>query len=118
MAAKKKRVKKSGSSIADKWMAVAKERGMTAQPPAARKSGVALWKLLEDPLVPVRQAASFALASLRDPAIVQAFILELKGASSARAAKAATILAEAGFQNAAPYFTAAFTREDRKASAA
>ena len=113
-----KRAKRSGSSIADKWMAVAKERGMTAQPPAARKSGAALWALLEDPLVPVRQAAGFALASLRDPAIVQAFILELRGASSAKAARAALTLGAAGFQNAAPYFTAAFSREDRKASAA
>jgi len=91
---------------------------MTVQPPAARKSGAALWDLLEDPLPSVRNAAGFALASLRDPALVQAFILELRGATSARAARAALTLGEAGFQNAAPYFTAAFTREDRKASAA
>lgn len=114
----KKPAKSSGSSIAAKWMKVAKERGMTAQPPAAKKSGAALWELLEDSLPSVRQAAGFALASVRDPAIVQAFILELKGASSARAASAALILGEAGFQSAAPYFIAAFTRDDAKASAA
>jgi HEAT repeat protein len=115
---KKKAAKSSGSTIAAKWMKVAKDRGMTAQPPAARKSGAALWAMLEDPLPSVRQAAGFALASLRDPAIVQAFILELKGATSARAARAALTLGEAGFQNAAPYFIAAFTRDDAKASAA
>lgn len=114
----KRPAKSSGSSIAAKWMKVAKARGMTAQPPAARKSGAALWALLEDPLPSVRQAAGFALASLRDPAIVQAFILELKGATSARAARAALILGEAGFQNAAPYFLAAFSRDDARASAA
>ena len=122
MAPKKKPTKKpsksSGSSIAATWMKVAKARGMTAQPPAARKSGAALWSMLEDPLPSVRQAAGFALASLRDPSIVQAFILELEGASSARAARAAITLGEAGFQNAAPYFIAAFTRADAKASAA
>jgi HEAT repeat protein len=110
--------KSTGRSIAAKWMKVAKARGMTAQPPAARKSGAALWTLLEDPLPSVRQAAGFALASIRDPSIVQAFILELRNATSARAARAALTLGEAGFQNAAPYFIAAFSRDDRKASAA
>ena len=89
-------------------MEIAQSRGMTAQPPAARKAGAGLWKLLEDPLPSVRHAAGFALASVRDPALVQAFILDLEGASSARAARAALILGEAGFQNAAPYFLATF----------
>jgi len=121
MAATKKTKKTkagSGSTIARIWMDVARQRGMTAQPPAARKSGAALWDLLEDPLPSVRQAAGFALASLRDPALVQAFILHLEGATSARAAQAALTLGEAGFQNAAPYFVAAFSRKEAKASAA
>src|SRR5262245_39471648 len=114
----KKKRKASGSTIAEKWMEIAQSRGMTAQPPAARKAGAALWKLLGDRLPSVRLAAGFALASVRDPALVQAFILDLEGASSARAARAALILGEAGFQNAAPYFLATVTRQDRKASAA
>jgi hypothetical protein len=110
--------KQTGTAIAAKWMEVAKQRGMTAQPPAARKSGALLWKLLEDDMPSVRHAAGFALASIRDPSIVQAFILELQGASSSKAAKAALTLGQAGFVNAAPYFAATFTRDDRKASAA
>jgi HEAT repeat protein len=110
--------KPSGTAIAAKWMEVAKERGMTAQAPAARKSGALLWKLLEDDMPSVRHAAGFALASIRDPSIVQAFILELNGASSSKAAKAALTLGQAGFVNAAPYFASTFTRDDAKASAA
>lgn len=125
MAPAKKRAKSSGTKtkstgrgIAATWMKVAKSRGMTAQPPAARKSGEALWALLEDPLPSVRHAAGFALASIRDPSLVQAFILALEGASASRAARAALTLGEAGFTNAAPYFLATFTRDDPKASAA
>lgn len=118
-AAKKPPKKKSsGTHIADTWMKVAKTRGMTAQPPAAKRSGEALWRLLEDELPSVRQAAGFALASIRDPSLVQAFILALKGANAARAARAALTLGEAGFTNAAPYFLSTFDRADPKASAA
>lgn len=115
---KKPRKRTSGSSIAATWMKVARQRGMTDQPPAAKKAGAALWALLEDPLPSVRHAAGFALAAIRDPALVQAFILNLEGASSGRAARAALTLGEAGFTNAAPYFLATFTKNDRKASAA
>jgi HEAT repeat protein len=105
-------------SISEEWMQIAKSRGMTAQPAAARRAGKEVWKLLEDELAPVRQAAAFAIASVRDPAIVQAFILALKGASSARIGKATLTLGEAGFVNAAPYFAASFGKYDAKLNAA
>jgi HEAT repeat protein len=99
--------------------ATAKKRGMTAaQSKASRKSGLALLKLLEDPLPTVRQAAGFALASVRDPALVQGFIGALDGRSSSAFARAALALGEAGYENAAPYFRAAFSRDDRRLSAA
>src|SRR4051812_7863640 len=107
-------------SLSERWMQIAKARGMTAQPAAAKKAGRLLWSLLEDPLAPVRTSAAFALAQVRDPSLVQAFILALEGASPARMAKAALTLGEAGFVNAAPYFAAGLSREvkDKKLSAA
>ena len=105
-------------SLADQWLEVARQRGMTAQPPAATRSGKLLWRLLEDRLAPVRTSAAFALAQVRDPALVQAFIFALRGASSARMAKGAVILGEAGFVNAVPYFATGFLKADRKLAAA
>ncbi len=116
--ARAKKTQAKRPSVADTWMEIARQRGMTAQPAAATKSGKELWKLLEDPLAPVRQAAGFALASVRDPSIVQAFILALKGADSRRMARSAVTLGAAGFVNAAPYLAAGFSRHDKKLSAA
>jgi HEAT repeat protein len=90
---------------------------MTDQPPAIR-AGKQLWSYLEDAQGPVRIAAAFALAQVRDPSLVQAFILALKGATSKRMAKAAITLGEAGYINAAPYLAAGFTRQDPHLSAA
>lgn len=111
-----KRAKKP--SLSDRWMEVARARGMTSQPAAAKRSGKLLWKLLEDDLAPVRTAAAFALTRLRDPSIVQAVILALEGASSAKMTKAAVTLAEAGYVNAVPYYAAGFPYADRKLAAA
>ena len=86
-------------TLIDRWLATATSRGMTTHPPA-RKAGKRLWSLLEADLAPVRTSAAFALAQLRDPALVQAFILALKGASSKRLAKAVITLGEAGYVNA------------------
>src|SRR5258707_1252392 len=83
-----------------------RQRRMTNQPAAATKAGRLLWSLLEDPLAPVRTSAAFALAQVRDPSLVQAFILALEGASSQKMAKAAVTLGEAGYVNAVPYFAA------------
>jgi HEAT repeat protein len=104
-------------SLVDRWLETAKSRGMTEQAPDLR-AGKKLWSYLEDPSAPVRIAAAFALAQVRDPALVQAFILALKGASSKRMAEAVVTLGEAGFINAAPYLAAGFTRDDPKLSAA
>jgi HEAT repeat protein len=104
-------------TLIDRWLATATSRGMTTHPPA-RKAGKRLWSLLEADLAPVRTSAAFALAQLRDPALVQAFILALKGASSKRLAKAVITLGEAGYVNAAPYLAAGFTRDDKRLSAA
>lgn len=113
-----KRAKSKKVPLSDRWMEIAKARGMTAQPAAATRSGKLLWKLLEDELAPVRTSAAFALAQVRDPSIVQAFIMALKGASSSRMAKGAITLGEAGFVNAVPYFAAGLTRDDPKLAAA
>src|SRR5258706_12117128 len=100
-------------SLSERWMQIAKARGMTAQPPAATRSGKLLWRLLEDPLAPVRTSAAFALAQVRDPSLVQAFILALAGASSSRMARGAITLGEAGFVNAVPYFAAGLSRDNK-----
>jgi HEAT repeat protein len=115
-----KKARKPGRSLTQKLRATAQKRGMgkARGVKGSHQPGLALWKLLEDPLAPVRQAAAFALASVRDPALVQAFISALDGASSAKIARAALALGEAGYQNAAPYLMAAFTRRDGKLSAA
>jgi hypothetical protein len=105
-------------AVTDRWMEVARQRGMTGQPAAAKKSGRKLWRLLEDRLAPVRLAAAFALAQVRDPALVQAFIAALDGGDARRMAKGAILLGEAGFLNAAPYFAAGVTRENKTLSAA
>ena len=111
-----KRRKKT--TLSDRWMEVAKARGMTAQPAAATRAGKQLWKLLEDDLAPVRTAAAFALAQVRDPSLVQAFILALMGAPSAKMTKGAVTLAEAGYVNAVPYYVAGFEYADAKLAAA
>lgn len=107
-------------SLSEHLMEVARQRGMTAQPAAAVKSGKLLWALLEDDHRPVRTAAAFALTRLRDPALVQAFILSLMGAPSAKLTKGAVTLAEAGYVNAVPYYVAGFhhSRTDKKLGAA
>jgi hypothetical protein len=99
-------------------MQIARQRGMTNQPAAATKAGRLLWSLLEDPLAPVRTSAAFALAQIRDPSLVQAFILALEGADSRKMAKAAVALGEAGYVNAVPYFAAGLSKSDKKLSAA
>jgi HEAT repeat protein len=112
------RAKKVKPSLSDRWMEIARKRGMTEQPPAATRSGKLLWSLLEDASAAVRTSAAFALAQLRDPSLVQAFILALEGASSPRMAKAAITLGEAGYVNAVPYFAAGLSKTDKKLSAA
>src|SRR4051812_3914164 len=112
------RPKKVKMSLSDRWMEIARKRGMTDQPAGATRSGKLLWSLLEDPSASVRTSAAFALAQLRDPSLVQAFILALRGASSPRMAKAAITLGEAGYGNAGPYFAAGLSKSDKKLSAA
>lgn len=101
--------------------AVAQQRGMTGQPAAATRSGQLLWKLLEDALPSVRTSAAYALTRARDPALVQAFISALQGASSSRMARSAVTLGAAGYVNAVPYFAAGLSaalKTDKKLAGA
>ncbi|MBL8949469.1 MAG: HEAT repeat domain-containing protein, partial [Myxococcaceae bacterium] len=106
MTARKKKKPSVSVRLSEVAQGVAQQRGMTTKPAAATKSGKLLWKLLEDALPSVRTSAAFALTRARDPALVQAFIAALKGASSARMAKSAVLLGAAGYVNAVPYFAA------------
>jgi HEAT repeat protein len=115
---RKSKSKPKQSRLTESLRQTARSRGMTAEvSKSSIKAGKTLLALLQDPLPTVREAAAFALASLRDPTLVQGFIEAVDGKGSAAFAKAALALGEAGYENVAPYFRAAFTREDRKLSA-
>jgi len=118
---KKTKKQPSNAGLIQAARAVAHQRGMTAQPAAATRSGKLLWKLLEDALPSVRTSAAYALTRARDPALVQAFISALQGASSSRMAKSAVILGSAGYVNAVPYFAAGLSaslKTDKKLAGA
>lgn len=112
-----KRPAKRATQFTRSLRSTADQRGM-GEGAVSREAGEATWALLQDPLTPVRNAAAFALASIRDPGIVQSFISALDGASSKEIARLAVLLGEAGFQNAAPYLKALFNKKDAKLSAA
>jgi HEAT repeat protein len=114
----RKPARRRPDALTERLQETAKGRGMSDAAAGASSAGRRLRALLEDPFLPVRQSAAFALAVVRDENLVHQFIASLSGASSKEIARAATALGEAGYQNAAPYLIAAFADADKVLAAA